>query len=134
MQLSSHFSLEEFTYSETAIRKGIGNTPSQEIINRLILVADKLEKVREIVKDRPIAVSSAYRCLELNRAIGSRDNSAHVLGYAVDFRVIGLSVKTAIMLIEDSNLPYDQLINEYGRWIHISFDPRNRNQCFPIGA
>lgn len=134
MQLSTNFSLAEMTFSQTAKRKGIDNVPPQYIINRLILTADKMEAVRRVCGNRPIIITSGYRSLALNRAIGSKDTSAHIKGYADDFRVIGLSIKQVIELIEDSNIPFDQLINEFNSWVHISFDPRNRHQVFSIGA
>jgi len=132
MQLSQHFSLEEATFSQTALNLGIDNNPSQDIIERMILVADKMERVRTILGDAPIFVSSWYRCNTLNEKIGGAKNSAHPLGYAVDFRAFRMSVENVCSILRDA-LPYDQLINEYGRWTHISFDPRNRKQFFKIG-
>lgn len=134
MKLSPHFTLEEMTFSQTAKRRGIGNVPPQYVIDRIVTVAEKMERVRIICGDRPITVTSGYRSPLLNKTIGSKPTSAHPEGYAVDFRVNGLSVKEIISLIEDSAIKFDQLINEYGSWVHISFDPRNRRQVFTIGV
>ena len=132
-QLSKHFSLEELTFSETALRRGIDNIPSTDILMRLTNTAAAMEEVRYELA-HPIYVSSGYRCLKLNRAIGSKDTSAHILGYAVDFTCPGFgNPKDVWEHIGSLNLKYDQLILEFGRWIHISFDLRFRQQQFKIG-
>ena len=128
MQLSEHFNLNEFTISQTATRKGIDNTPSAPVIERLRMLAATLERVRGLLGNSPIRISSAYRCKELNRAIGSGDSSAHLLGYAVDFTcpIFG-TPKEVAQEIAASNIKFDQLIYE-GTWIHLSIDPRNRRE------
>lgn len=128
MQLSEHFNLNEFTISQTATRKGIDNTPSAPVIERLRMLAATLERVRGLLGNSPIRISSAYRCKELNRAIGSGDSSAHVLGYAVDFTcpIFG-TPKEVAQEIAASSIKFDQLIYE-GTWIHLSIDPRNRRE------
>lgn len=132
MQLSQHFSLEEATFSQTALNHKIDNTPSKSILENMILSADKMERIRSVLGNKPIFVSSWYRCPTLNTKIGGAKTSAHMSGFAVDFRVPGLSVSQVCNLLHDA-LPYDQLINEYNRWTHISFDPRNRKQYFSVG-
>ena len=90
------------------------------------MLAATLERVRGLLGNSPIRISSAYRCKELNRAIGSGDTSAHVLGYAVDFTcpIFG-TPKEVAQEIAASSIKFDQLIYE-GTWIHLSVDPRNR--------
>jgi len=132
MQLSQHFSLEELTFSEYATRHHIDNRPDKVILDRLIITADKMEGVRTICGNRPVSVSSGYRAKMVNAAVGGASTSAHPLGYAVDFRVFGLSLAETISLIKASKLQYDQLIKEFDRWVHISFDPRNRRETFEI--
>lgn len=128
MKLSEHFNLNEFTISQTATRKGIDNTPPEQVIERLRMLAATLERVRGLLGNSPIRISSAYRCKELNRAIGSGDTSAHVLGYAVDFTcpIFG-TPKEVAQEIAASSIKFDQLIYE-GTWIHLSIDPRNRRE------
>ncbi len=128
MQLSEHFNLNEFTISQTATRKGIDNTPSAPVIERLRMLAATLERVRGLLGNSPIRISSGYRSQELNRAIGSSDNSAHVLGYAVDFTcpIFG-TPKEVANEIAASAIKFDQIIYE-GTWIHLSVDPRNRRE------
>lgn len=128
MKLSEHFNLNEFTISQTATRKGIDNTPPEPVIERLRMLAATLERVRGLLGNSPIRISSGYRSKELNRAIGSSDNSAHVLGYAVDFTcpIFG-TPKEVANEIAASNIKFDQIIFEQN-WVHLSVDPRNRRE------
>jgi hypothetical protein len=126
MQLSTNFKLNEFTTSQTATRKGIDNTAPAPIIEKLRMLANTLEQVRTLLGNHSIRISSGYRCLALNRAIGSGDTSAHVQGYAVDFTCPGFGTpKEVANKIAQSDIKYDQIIYE-GTWIHLSVDPRNR--------
>jgi zinc D-Ala-D-Ala carboxypeptidase len=128
MMLSEHFNLNEFTASETATRKGIDNTPPAVVTERLRMLAATLEQVRSLLGNNSIRISSGYRCLALNRAIGSGDLSAHVLGYAVDFTCPKFGTpKEVANKIAESPIKFDQLIYE-GTWIHLSVDPRNRRE------
>jgi hypothetical protein len=126
MQLSKNFKLNEFTTSQTATRKGIDNTAPAPIIERLRMLANTLEQVRTLLGDNSIRISSGYRCIALNRAIGSGDTSAHVQGYAVDFTCPGFGTpKEVANKIAQSDIKFDQLIYE-GTWIHLSVYQRNR--------
>jgi hypothetical protein len=128
MMLSEHFNLNEFTASETATRKGIDNTPPAVVTERLRMLAATLEQVRSLLGNNSIRISSGFRCLALNRAIGSGDLSAHVLGYAVDFTCPKFGTpKEVANKIAESAIKFDQLIYE-GTWIHLSIDPRNRRE------
>lgn len=131
--LSPHFTLEELTYSQTAARKGIDNTPSGDELGRLMQTACRMETVRTLLDNRAIFVSSGFRCLELNRAIGSKDGSDHIKGLAIDFKAQGLSIAETVSILDKSSLKFDQLINEFGRWVHIGFGARMRRQVFRIG-
>lgn len=131
MQLTKHFWLSEFTRSQTATRKNIDNTPSMEIIQNLEKTARHMEQVRELLGGLPIVITSGYRCLELNIAVGGSTNSAHMTGYACDWicRSFG-TPREVFEFLKDSEIEYDQLILEFDEWIHISFDPQMRGQAF----
>jgi hypothetical protein len=125
MRLSKHFTLDEFTRSDTAVRRGIDNTPSPTIAARLTATATHMERVRGLL-GHPIKVNSGYRSHTLNAAVGGAATSAHTQGYAVDFVCPDFGTPTDIVrALADSNVPYDKVINE-GSWVHISFDPRMR--------
>ena len=128
MQLSEHFTLEEFTASQTAIRRGLNNQPSVAMIERLRKTAAQMEKVRALL-GVPITINSAYRSPSVNRAIGGAATSQHCKGEAVDFVAPRFGTpKQICMAIMASNIVYDQLIFE-GSWVHISFadKPRRSN-------
>ena len=131
MKLSEHFSLDEFTASQTATRQGIKNTPSAAVVENLRMLAALLEQIRTLLGSHSIHISSGYRSLALNRYIGSNDTSAHVRGYAADFTcpAFGKPIEVAKEIAE-SNLKFDHIIFESGTnpWVHISCDPQNRRQ------
>lgn len=117
MELSKHFTLQELTHSDTAVRKGIQNTPTPEQVENLKMVASVLEQIRELV-GKPVKVSSGFRCPELNRAIGGSKSSAHMQGLAADIYVDGMPAKQLAIAIRDAGIVMDQLIYE-GSWVHI---------------
>jgi len=134
MRLSKHFTLQELIKSSTAERRGIKNVPERTEIESLRLVCDNiLEPVRQHF-GVPMVPSSGYRCLELNRAIGSGDSSQHVKGQAVDFEIPGLANQVLANWIME-NVDYDQLILEFYRqedpnsgWVHCSYDNKEENR------
>lgn len=119
MKISPHFDLDEFTFSETAVRAGIDNTPSDtEIQNLAILCEEILEPLRQRVG--PIQITSGFRCLQLNRRIGSKDASHHTKGRAADLKVAGMKPLDVCELIVSLGLPFEQLIHEFGSWTHVA--------------
>ena len=128
MQLSSNFSLHEFMVSQTAERKGIDMTPDDLIISNLTtLCQDVLQPIRDAA-GMPISISSGYRPIALNVAIGGSKTSAHMYGRAADFQIHGMGPFTACNLIASLDIEFDQLIHEFGRWIHIGIATTNRHQ------
>lgn len=127
-QLSEHFTLEEMTRSDSAIRMCIDQTPSPEVLENLKATAQHMELVR-MVLGVPIHVNSAYRSNALNKAIGGASNSAHLTGFAVDFTAPAYGTPQAIAkrLSESGSINFDQCIYE-GTWVHISFAPEMRRQ------
>jgi zinc D-Ala-D-Ala carboxypeptidase len=127
MQLTPHFSLEEFTLSSTALALGIENKPTAAHLENLRMLANRMENVRALF-DALIEVTSGYRNPQVNAAVGGVPNSAHALGFAADFHVHGLHDLEAAKRIRDSGLTFDQLIYEKNRCVHLSVDPRMRRQ------
>lgn len=129
--LSDHFSLAELTASATAARKGLDNTPPAAVIDTLTLTADRMEKVREILGGKPIHVLSGYRSPAVNRAVGGSATSAHRTGHAVDFICPRFGTPAQVAAELARRLPpgsYDQIIEEFGEWVHIGFGPGKRGQ------
>jgi len=122
--LTPNFTLEEFTDSQTAARKGLHNVPplgSPERAN-LQRTAEVMEEVRTILGGNPILVSSGYRSPQVNAAVGGSKSSAHMSGLAVDFSCPGFGTPKAICHKLHSHmkeLGVDQLIHEYDTWVHL---------------
>lgn len=131
MNLSPHFTLEEFTASDLAARKAIDNHLPQALMASASSTARMLERVRDKLSclkgtDVPIYITSGYRCHELNQAIGSKDTSAHLLGLAADIKApaFGTPKEIAQALVPFVNaLGIGQLILEFNSWVHISSKP-----------
>lgn len=138
MQLTENFNLKEMLISQTATRRNYGEQwqPAESVIANLKVLCEKaLQPIRN--QFGVILVTSGYRCLRLNRAIGSSDGSDHVRGYAADIVSPNHSELTMAKWIQ-KNINYDQLILEFGTlkspsWLHISVNPRQRNQILHIG-
>ena len=127
MKITEHFTLEELTFSQTASRKGINNEPSEAVKRNLVTLAQGLERVRGILL-APIHISSGYRSYALNKFIGGSAKSAHMDGYAADFTCPTFGSPEAIVrTLKRMGIQCDQCICE-GTWVHISFDPKMRNQ------
>ena len=128
MMLSDHFSLEELTKSSTALRKGINNDPDSTARENLIVLCNEILEPVRTHYGIPFAPNSGFRCLELNREIGSSDRSQHVTGNAVDFEVPGVDNKEVALWVKE-NCDFDQLILEFYKegepasgWVHCSYD------------
>ena len=118
-----NFNWQEFFVSNTAKRLGINNYPSNgqelSILTALMSIADRMQEIRELL-GKPIKINSAYRCLELNRKVGSKDTSQHLQGLAVDFICSAFGTPEEIVkFLHSKNFPADQCFNE-GSWLHYS--------------
>jgi putative chitinase len=136
MQLSPHFKLNEFTKSDTAIRKRIDNTPGPIHAANLKKVCEKiLEPVRNHF-GKPVRINSGYRGPALNAAVGGSSKSQHCNGQAVDFEIDGLPNPELAKWVSE-NCEFDQIILEFydpkegpnSGWVHASYaEGANRKQ------
>lgn len=118
--LSAHFTLVDFTRSSKAKELGVDNQPPASYMGNLSRMAELMEEVRRLLGEKNIRINSAYRCLEVNRALKSKDSSMHRYGLAVDFVCPDYGAPLAICrAIAASGTPFDQLIHEFGRWVHL---------------
>ena len=138
MKLTANITLDELTKSQTAERKGINNNPNpKQIDNIKALAINILQPVRSHY-DRPLIISSGFRCAQLCVEIGSSVNSQHVAddnAAAADFEIPGVDNRELALWIK-SELDYDQLILEFYKdneptsgWIHCSYSTdHNRHE------
>ncbi|MFN0163813.1 MAG: D-Ala-D-Ala carboxypeptidase family metallohydrolase [Burkholderiales bacterium] len=135
-RLSPHFSLEELTASQTAAREGIDNMPDAEARHNLARLAATLEEVRTLLGGVPIIISSGYRSPALNRRVKGARASAHMTGLAADFTAPAAgTVLQVARKIAASHIEFDQLIHEYGAWVHMGLaaaDSTARRQTLSI--
>ena len=123
MNLSEHFTLEELTHTD---HRQFDNTPNESELANLKRLAAFLETVKSAVGGKPIIVNSAFRCKQVNDAVGSSDKSQHRIGCAADIRVPQMSPDEVVRAIIAAGLPYDQVIREFsdpvkgGGWTHVS--------------
>lgn len=134
MNLSPHFTLAEFTQSQTAVRLGIDNNPPSDVIENLKRTAMCLEAVRTYL-GKPITISSGYRSPRLNKAVRGAAKSQHVTGHAVDFicPAFGTPAEIVKALLKAGTV-FDQLILEFppNGWVHMSVTDRPRKQALII--
>ena len=118
-----NFKWQEFFVSDTAKKLKIRNYPAVGlelgILTALMSTADMMQNIRLLLK-KPIKINSAYRCLDLNRAVGSSDRSQHLQGLACDFVCPEFGTpEEVVKFLHSINFPADQCFNE-GSWIHYS--------------
>lgn len=136
MKLSENLTLAEVTKSNTAIKNGISNVPTDEHLDNLVEIA---QKVFQPIRDHfgvPIAITSGYRSEALNKLIGGSLTSQHSKGEALDLDadVFGGVTNAEIFDYIIADLDFDQLIWEFGKdtqpdWVHVSYKREgNRRQ------
>ena len=129
MQLSEHFELAEFLVSETATRRGIANEPTPEIIDNLRRLCQSVLEPLRVKLARPVVITSGYRSLALNSAVGGSPTSHHMQGRAADLIVPGMTPLLVCQAAHQLKLPCVQIIHEFRRWAHLAVAlPSERTQ------
>ena len=135
--ISKHISYKEGVYSNTAIRRDIDNTPDDDKLHFMEIIAEEVfEPLREYVGG-PVKINSFYRSPELNKAIGGSATSQHCKGQAMDIDdTFGHMTNAQMYHWIKENLDFDQMIWEFGddenpNWVHVSYvsADKNRNRC-----
>lgn len=90
LRLSKNFRVKEFFNSTTATLQKIENCPPTYVklmcvLSNLQKLSDMMEIVRAANGEKPIYVTSGYRCNSLNEKVGGSPLSKHPHGAAVDF-------------------------------------------------
>lgn len=122
--MTPHFSLKEVAHSDTATRLGIDNSVPDSLMGNALRICERLEEVRALF-NKPIMITSFYRCPELNKKVGGSKTSAHMDCRACDFTVKGIEVEDVFANIKASKISFDQLILESSKtatWIHLGIE------------
>ena len=132
--ISEHVSYKEGIYSDTALRRGLDNTPNDEQLQCMEEIAENVfEPLREWVGG-PIKVNSFFRGKPVNTAIGGYRKSQHMKGQAMDIDdVFGYKTNAEMYHYIKDSLDFDQLIWEFGDdenpdWIHVSYVSHRPNR------
>ncbi len=127
--MNLNFKISELIKSDIAIKNNINNMPDINSLDYMLdLIVYCLQPIREKL-NKPMIITSGYRCPRVNKLVGGVNNSQHTKGQAVDFMVKGMVPTKIIDFIRINNFEFDQLINEYDKWVHISYvKGKNRHQ------
>ena len=132
--ISEHVSYKEGIYSDTALRRGLDNTPNDEQLKCMEEVAENIfEPLREWVGG-PIKVNSFFRGEPVNTAIGGYRKSQHMKGQAMDIDdTFGYKTNAEMYYYIKDNLDFDQMIWEFGdddnpNWVHVSYVSHRPNR------
>lgn len=126
MKKIKYFTLAELLNSSTAKRLNIDNTPTFDVVDNLNRLASYLDDIRTKY-GKPITVTSGFRSIALNKAVGGVANSQHTKGLAAD--LVCTDMEKLVSIIRETG-EYDQLITEHRKgsksyWVHVSVAPRN---------
>ena len=135
--ISKHVSYKEGVYSNTATRRGIDNTPNDEQLSNMELIAEEVFEPLRVWVGGPIKINSFFRSPELNTAIGGSSKSQHCKGQAMDIDdTFGKATNAEMYNFIKDNLDFDQMIWEFGDddnpdWVHVSYvsEDDNRRRC-----
>ena len=131
--MNLNFTLSELIKSDVAKLHNIDNRPNLlELDNLLNLIFHCLQPIRDKL-GKPMIITSGYRCPKLNShpKIKGSVNSNHLYGRAADFHVKGMTVQEVINFILKLGIEFDELGNEYDKWVHIAYRKgNNRKKIF----
>lgn len=122
------FKGEEFYFSSTAKRLGINNTPPEELLDNGIILANKMQEIRDLL-GHSIKINSGYRSSQVNKMVGSKPTSQHRLFQACDFTSSFGTPEEIVLFLKKEGAEVDQCLIEFGSWVHLSIKKEgNRNQ------
>ncbi len=137
--MTKNFKLEEFVRSDTADKLKIDNTPSDAVKRNILRLCEEVLQPLRDGYEKPIIITSGYRCQKLNQAVNGSKNSDHLTGCAVDITAVNKADnKDLFHFVQLFELPFNQLIWEKGNdsypdWIHVSLLPKgNKRQILRL--
>ena len=134
IQLTTHFTLSEFTRSSTAQEKGIDNTPSLEAVSNLQYLCQQVLEPLRVWLGKPVVINSGFRCQQLNQLVGGVSNSQHLTGEAADIRLPDKATGQLYAEYILEHCRFDQLLFEQNAkgtcWLHVSCKRKGNRQMF----
>ena len=128
MKLTSNFSLQEMTKSETALRFGLDNTPNDSELENLVALCECVLQPARDHFGKGVKVNSGFRDVEVNAKVGGSKTSDHTRGMAADIEIPGVANAELAQWIVD-NLSFRQVILEFytpgipdSGWVHVSYN------------
>ncbi|MEO9387036.1 MULTISPECIES: D-Ala-D-Ala carboxypeptidase family metallohydrolase [Chromobacterium] len=130
----STFPRSRMEFSNTAKARGIKNTCPDDLLPGLIDLAWTLDSIEKALKVRygekaKLDINCAYRCEQLNAAVGGSPTSAHKKGRAADITCNACSPYDLAVFIFKMGINHDQIIQEFGRWVHVGMAEHPRKQA-----
>ena len=128
LKLSRNFSVRELFNSVTAVEYDICNYPLSvaktiKVINNLTEICQVLEEIRAAYTNKPIFVTSGYRCPRLNELVNGHKFSYHMDGRAVDITSSESDdfsdLCECVQFILDGRKGWYYEINDEKKYIHI---------------
>lgn len=135
MNLTEHFTLEEMTRSATASRLHIDNKPNETIIEHLHYLCSKVLEPARREACTPFLITSGYRCPALNKAVGGKNNSYHLQGFAADIAAHNIREAFALARIILKQPACDLVIVETQKgnvWLHVQTSVNPRRQLLTL--
>ena len=134
MRISKHITYKEATYSATAKRLHLDNTPDEDTLYEMAKIAHNIFEPLRLYVGGAIKINSFYRSKEVNKAVGGSTKSQHCKGQAIDIDdVFGHKTNAEMFEYIRENLDFDQMIWEFGdtdnpNWVHVSYVSKKENR------
>lgn len=139
---SKWFKFSDFVDSEKADELGIDNRPDFYRCMNIGVLMKFLDRMRD-AWGGAIIVNSGYRCPDLNKAVGGKQTSGHLSGYAADLRMPtgGVSINVfydwLMRWLTSKKIKYDECFLEKGKrsvWVHFALYSINEEQRMKNGV
>ena len=114
IMIALHFNLSEFA------------CPCCRRIMLHPLLLEKLEKLRKII-EKPIHITSGYRCFAYNQKVGGVANSYHCIGLAADIQVKNINLIELLGYVEEIDFAGIGFY-EKKNFLHLDIRPTKRTR------
>lgn len=122
---SENFTLDELIHSTTADKHRICNIPGDEQIRNLQYGVDMVLQPLRNIYQKPIIITSGFRCAALNKLVGGVANSYHLQGNAADIRVHSQDEAKELFEILKTIPSVDVALFEHSTtscWLHVQWN------------